>query len=309
MRKPVNDFEKWYDAHPFGTKTDYGYHEAADLNLKTGGDTDLGQPLFAIADGIVTSVHLHTSSANFGNHIHIKHDGPWGTVWSHYAHCSEILTTEGSTVKEGDLIARVGKSGTVYSHLHFAIKLEPTGIDGIAKTSEDLKKWTNPIQFIEKWPTVVIAPGKTYSEEEYTKVRLERDTNWNLYQEALQDHKTFIEDVSVQIGCSNSEEAIFARIKTLNTLDAQLEDARSGAKKAQELYEQERAGFVKRINELERALLKQQMDHNDELEKLRLEHLAENNNLLDQLAILKSQVQSSQENEAFLDKIRKWLRL
>lgn len=152
MRHPVDNYTtKWYDAHPFGTKTDYGYHEGGDLNLKTGGNTDEGQPIYAIADGICTSVHTHSNSNNFGKHLHLQIDGPWGRVWGHYAHCSDILVAEGQSVREGQLIARVGRTGTVYSHLHFAIKLEPTGIDGIAKTKEDLKKWTDPLAFIQKW--------------------------------------------------------------------------------------------------------------------------------------------------------------
>jgi len=151
MRLPVNDIEKWYVAGGFGDKRTTYIHEAVDLNLKTGGDTDLGQPLFAIADGEVTSVHNHTSSPTFGKHVHIQHDGAWGRVYSHYAHCSEILVKPGDKVREEQIIAKVGKSGTTYAHCHFAIKKEPTGIDGIAKTQEDLKKWVDPIQFILEW--------------------------------------------------------------------------------------------------------------------------------------------------------------
>lgn len=149
MQYPVNNFkDKWYNSQGYGAKTSYGYHEGADLNLKTGGDSDLGQPLYAIADGVVTSVHMHTT--NFGRHIHIKHDGAWGTVYSHYAHCDRITKQEDEYVKEGELIGYLGKSGTTLAHLHFAIKLEPTGIDAVAKTLEELKKWTDPIKFIEK---------------------------------------------------------------------------------------------------------------------------------------------------------------
>lgn len=185
MIYPVRDWDKWYDAQSFGSSTNYGFHEAADLNLKTGGDTDLGQDILAIADGVVTSVHNHTTSNNFGKHTHIKHEGPWGTVWCHFAHCSEVLVSEGQEVKEGQVVARVGKSGTVYSHLHWAIKLEPTGIDGFAKTLEDLKKWTNPIKFVEKWMLVPSGDPLKFTQKEYDLVRAARDENWNLYQETL----------------------------------------------------------------------------------------------------------------------------
>lgn len=151
MRLPVEDFDKWYSAQKFGVKTSYGYHEGEDLNLKTGGDTDLGQPLFSIAEGEVTSVHSHTGAPTFGKHVHIRHEGEWGVVWSHYAHCSEVLVKIGDKVQEGQVIAKIGKTGTKYAHCHFAIKKEPTGVDGIAKTQEDLKKWTDPTEFILEW--------------------------------------------------------------------------------------------------------------------------------------------------------------
>lgn len=169
MKLPVNDFDKWYDAQGFGVKTTYGYHDGSDLNLKTGGDSDLGQPLVSIANGEVTSVHNHTGSPTFGNHIHIKHIGPWGEVYSHYAHCREIYPKVGDKVTEGQVIATVGKSGTGFAHLHFAIKLQPTGIDGIAKTLDDLKMWTDPIPFIKKWE------NQTNNMPEYLKTLLQEN--------------------------------------------------------------------------------------------------------------------------------------
>jgi septal ring factor EnvC (AmiA/AmiB activator) len=148
---PVKDWDKWYSAQEFGKKTSYGYHEGEDINLKTGGDTDLGQPLLAIADGEVSSVHTHTSIPSFGKHIHIKHDGPWGVIYCHYAHCQEINVKTGDKVVEGQIVATVGKTGTQYAHLHWAVKKTPTGIDAIAKTQEELTKWLNPIEFVLEW--------------------------------------------------------------------------------------------------------------------------------------------------------------
>src|SRR3990167_5981945 len=106
MQLPLLNWESWYSAQGFGAKTNYGFHPGEDLNLKSGGDTDLGQPIFAISNGEVTSVHEHTAIPTFGKHLHIKHDGEWGTIYCHFAHCNEILVRVGDKVKEGQIVAK-----------------------------------------------------------------------------------------------------------------------------------------------------------------------------------------------------------
>ena len=76
----------------------------------------------------------------------------------HHAHCLEIYVKEGDQVKEGQLVAKIGKSGTDYSHDHWACKNQPTGIDGIAKTQEDLVKWQDPVEFVKKWSGIISEP-------------------------------------------------------------------------------------------------------------------------------------------------------
>ena len=82
MKLPVSDWDRWTTkiGYQFGDERPYGFHPAIDLNLITGGDSDLGQPLHAISDGKVTSVHSHTSKPTFGKHVHIEHNGPWGKI-------------------------------------------------------------------------------------------------------------------------------------------------------------------------------------------------------------------------------------
>ena len=192
MRYPVDDFlTKWNitAGFGFGQKTDYGSHEAADLNDNLGGNSDLGKPLYAIAKGTITSVHNHT--VNFGKHLHLKIEGEWGTRWAHYAHCDEIFVKEGDVVEEGQKIATVGNSGTTYAHCHFALKKEPTGVDAVAKTLDDLKKWEDPIKFIEKW----IQPVTTVPVEKEKFIDLERTkAAWNKVRELLnvQDSETVV---------------------------------------------------------------------------------------------------------------------
>jgi hypothetical protein len=162
MIYPVENFRKNWNltaGYGFGAPTDYGFHEAWDINDNGGGDSDLGKPVYAVSDGVISSVHSH--SAGFGNHIHLKVETEEGTRWFHYAHLEKIFCAQDQIVKEGQLLGTVGKSGTVYAHLHFACKKQPTGIDGIAKTKEDLLKWEDPIAFIERHltkPPVIIQP-------------------------------------------------------------------------------------------------------------------------------------------------------
>lgn len=168
MRYPVDNFKtEWNTSagYEFGDKTDYGFHEADDLNKNGGGNIDLGQPLYAIAKGQITSVHTHTGSPTFGKHLHLKINVGGKDYWVHYAHCNDIFVSEGEIVEEGQKIATVGNTGTIYAHCHFAIKNQPTGIDGLAKVQADLAKWESPIKFIEKHLTA-----------EKKKIEIESDT-------------------------------------------------------------------------------------------------------------------------------------
>lgn len=165
MRYPVTaggskqEFEEsWYNAQVFGNPTSYGFHEGVDLNLKTGGDTDLGQEIKAIASGKIVYYHYASHpTTSFGRHLVLKIDGAWGTRWVHYCHLqdTDFCKDTERTINEGDIIARLGKSGTPYAHLHFSIfKVDPAslgGIDKIARVATDLNNWEDPLKFIDTW--------------------------------------------------------------------------------------------------------------------------------------------------------------
>src|SRR3990167_3812942 len=136
--------------NPFGIQTSYGFHEGVDINMKGGGNIELGQPIYAITDGEVTSIHDHTTG--FGKHIHYLIKGAWGERYVHDAHCQEILVNIGDQVKEGQIIAKVGNTGTTYAHDHHAIKKKAAGIDNVANTLEELNEfWEDPIAFNNKY--------------------------------------------------------------------------------------------------------------------------------------------------------------
>jgi murein DD-endopeptidase MepM/ murein hydrolase activator NlpD len=154
------EFEKdWYIAQGFGAVTSYGFHEGLDINLRTGGDTDLGKEVKAISNGQILYYHFSSHpTTGFGRHMVYRIDGAWGTRWVHQTHLSDVDFKTSGDVTQGQIIGRIGKSGTPYAHLHFAIfKVDPVifGIDKFARNTTELNQyWEDPIPFIDRWMTV-----------------------------------------------------------------------------------------------------------------------------------------------------------
>jgi murein DD-endopeptidase MepM/ murein hydrolase activator NlpD len=97
-------------------------HTGLDLNLRSGGDTDLGAPVYAAADGVVTA---SGSWPVWGNIVLVRHDLPDGQhLWSQYAHLARRLVTIGRLVKRGDQLGTIGKGqgNRFAAHLHFEIR-------------------------------------------------------------------------------------------------------------------------------------------------------------------------------------------
>lgn len=167
MRFPVGngskeEFEKlWYIADGFGTNRGTYYHSGSDINLRTGGDSDLGQSIYAIAEGDKKYYHFASHpNSGYGIHYVYKIEGPWGIRWVHCAHNrNDSPIKDKGHFPEGEKLSEIGKSGTNYAHLHLSIfKVDPgtlpKGIDTIAKTTTQLNDWwEDPIAFIIKWST------------------------------------------------------------------------------------------------------------------------------------------------------------
>lgn len=76
-----------------------------------------GTEIFASADGTV--VKVEESTEGDGNHVVIKHENGYYTL---YAHCSELIAVEGTEVKQGEVIAKIGCTGNATgNHLHFEL--------------------------------------------------------------------------------------------------------------------------------------------------------------------------------------------
>ena len=87
-----------------------------------------GTAIRAARSGPVETVSYGTTG--YGYHLTIDHGGGLVTL---YGHCSEILISEGQSVKAGDVIARVGSTGkSTGNHLHFEVR-----INGTAKNPRD----------------------------------------------------------------------------------------------------------------------------------------------------------------------------
>jgi len=158
--------DNWYIASGFGEVRSSTYiHEGIDLNLKTGGDTDLGQPIYAISDYTLRYYHLakHLNSTAYGVHIVYEINTPSGLRWIQCMHVQENPPIMNNQIgRAGDVIAYVGKTGTTVSHLHFAVyKENPStfgGIDVVVGDTPTLNLWwEDPIPFLEKLNTGVSA--------------------------------------------------------------------------------------------------------------------------------------------------------
>ena len=78
---------------------------------------ELGQPIKAAASGKV--VYSGTGLVGMGKLVIINHSTQY---LSAYAHNDEILVKEGQQVKQGEMIAQMGRSGTDRVMLHFQIR-------------------------------------------------------------------------------------------------------------------------------------------------------------------------------------------
>ena len=84
-----------------------------------------GTTIYAAASGTVSLVKYLTTS--YGHYLIINHGNGVQTV---YAHCNDILVSEGAQVSQGQAIATVGSTGNSSgSHLHFEIRSNGTTLN------------------------------------------------------------------------------------------------------------------------------------------------------------------------------------
>lgn len=79
----------------------------------------IGSPIRSSKAGTV--IYAGSRLKGYGNLIIVRHDSRY---LSAYAHNRSILVKEGQSVKQGDVIAELGMSGTESPKLHFEIRLD-----------------------------------------------------------------------------------------------------------------------------------------------------------------------------------------
>ena len=83
-----------------------------------------GTPIYAAADGTVTTAGWHNHPYSYGNYVIIDHGGGWKTL---YGHMSGLAVAQGDTVTQGQIIGYVGNTGYSFgNHCHFEM-YSPSG--------------------------------------------------------------------------------------------------------------------------------------------------------------------------------------
>ena len=150
-------------------------HFGEDWNGRAGGNNDLGDPVYAIADGIVT--FAHNVRQGWGNVVLTRHafrDPKTGQVKfidTLNGHLDKILVKQGQQVKRGQQIGTIGTNFGMYpAHLHFEIRHNiQIGMDR-RKVPASYDHWADPTQFINahrrlnrEWRAVEVPTG-TYDD-------------------------------------------------------------------------------------------------------------------------------------------------
>ena len=135
-----------YNAQPFTQNR----HLGDDLNGIGGENSDLGDPVFAVADGEV--LFAEEAGPGWGNVIIVLHayeeNGARKFVQSYYGHVETVLVERKQTVHRGEQIATIGTAdGRYWAHLHFEMREFTTPFIGPGYR-EDTRGWINPSAFI-----------------------------------------------------------------------------------------------------------------------------------------------------------------
>lgn len=147
----------WFD-YPVGAPNARGYYRAQkfrenshlgeDWNGVGGGNSDYGDPIYAIADGKVTSAS--DVQMGWGNVVRIVHHVSKDEyVEAVYAHLAGIKVHVGQQVRRGAIIGIMGDADGAYqAHLHFEIRTK-VGLPLGGGYASDCQGFCDPSKFID----------------------------------------------------------------------------------------------------------------------------------------------------------------
>ena len=154
---PVNppDARRYYKARGLIP----GEHMGEDWNGQNGGNSDFGDLIFSVADGVV--IFAEEIGGGWGMVVRILHN--YGTkekplyIESLYGHLASIWVKEGVFMKKGDPIGTIGNaSGKYHAHLHLEMRTLPCMPVSWKETEgTDLSQFVDPTEFIKTHPIMV----------------------------------------------------------------------------------------------------------------------------------------------------------
>jgi murein DD-endopeptidase MepM/ murein hydrolase activator NlpD len=134
------DATGYYDAQAFGEND----HLGNDWNGVRGGDSDLGDPVHAVATGVVIEATDH--GGGWGNVIRIAH-GCGDRIESLYAHLDAVEVMPGQPVARGQRIGTIGTAhGQYLAHLHLELRAAHLPLGG--GYSADRSGYLDPTAYI-----------------------------------------------------------------------------------------------------------------------------------------------------------------
>lgn len=103
-----------YVSSPYGLRFNgTEFHQGIDIAA------DMGTPIVATADGVVTAAGWN---GGYGNMVDVDHGG--GIV-TRYGHASAVAVTVGQQVRRGEVIAYVGSTGrSTGPHVHYEVRVD-----------------------------------------------------------------------------------------------------------------------------------------------------------------------------------------
>lgn len=154
--------------YPVGKPDATGYYKARGLRLRApvhfgedwngrgGGDTDMGDPVYSIGDGVVT--WAYDVRQGWGNVVIIRYayrdpsSGQVRFIDALYGHLRDMLVRVGQIVKRGQQVGTIGNNRGMYAaHLHFEIRHNLSIGMQRESVARDMLNWADPSEFIKKY--------------------------------------------------------------------------------------------------------------------------------------------------------------